>query len=121
MKNKFYLTTAIAYASGNPHIGHIYEYIMSDLIVRYKRYIGCDVLFCTGMDEHGQKIAEKALENKMAPKQFVDHICSKFKQLDELYDISYDVYIQTSEPYHCEAVQKVFSELYEKKLIYLGM
>ncbi|GHU49380.1 hypothetical protein FACS189459_0750 [Bacilli bacterium] len=119
-KKTFYITTAIHYASGFPHIGHAYEETIADVIAKYKKMIGYDTCLLTGMDEHGQKIAEKAVENNMEPQLWTNFIADQFKILWEKLDINYDYFIRTTEKRHEESVQKIFSELYQKKDIYLG-
>ncbi|MDE7302117.1 MAG: methionine--tRNA ligase [Oscillospiraceae bacterium] len=121
MSNKtFYITTPIYYPSGNPHIGHCYTTVACDSIARYKRMQGYDVMFLTGTDEHGQKIEEKAAEQGVTPKQYVDDIVKIFKNLWSYMNISYDRYIRTTDDYHVEAVQKIFKALYDKGYIYKG-
>lgn len=117
---KFYITTPIYYPSGNPHIGHCYTTVACDSIARYKRMQGYDVMFLTGTDEHGQKIEEKAKEQGITPKEYVDGVVKIFKSLWEYVDISYDRYIRTTDDYHVEAVQKIFKALYDKGYIYKG-
>lgn len=118
MKDKFYITTAIAYTSKKPHIGNTYEAIFTDSIARYKRLAGYDVVFCTGTDEHGQKIEELAAENNITPKQHVDNITGEIKNVYKALDISYDKFIRTTDEYHEKNVQKIFKKLYEKGDIY---
>ena len=121
MSNKtFYITTPIYYPSGNPHIGHCYTTVACDSIARYKRMQGYDVMFLTGTDEHGQKIEEKAAEQGVTPKQYVDDIVKIFKNLWSYMNISYDRYIRTTDDYHVKAVQKIFKALYDKGYIYKG-
>ncbi len=120
MKEKYYLTTAIAYTSGKPHIGNTYEAILSDAIVRFKRNEGYDVLFQTGTDEHGQKIEEKAAQAGKTPQQFVDEVANTIKGIWDLVDVSYDKFIRTTDPYHVKQVQKIFKKLYEQGDIYKG-
>ena len=117
---KFYITTPIYYPSGNPHIGHCYTTTACDSIARYKRMQGCDVMFLTGTDEHGQKIEQKAAEKGVTPKEYVDEIVAVFKNLWSYMNISYDRYIRTTDDYHVEAVQKIFKELYDRGYIYKG-
>ena len=117
---KFYITTPIYYPSGNPHIGHCYTTTACDSIARYKRMQGCDVMFLTGTDEHGQKIEQKAAEKGITPKEYVDEIVEIFKNLWSYMNISYDRYIRTTDDYHFEAVQKIFKELYDRGYIYKG-
>ncbi|MDR2568551.1 MAG: methionine--tRNA ligase [Mycoplasmataceae bacterium] len=120
MQKKFYITTAIHYASGKPHIGHLYEEILADSIARYKKLIGYDVYFLTGMDEHGQKISEYAEKNSMENQKWVDYINTFFVALWEKADIGYSGYIRTTNPNHMLAVQKAFTQLYKENYIYLG-
>lgn len=117
-KEKFYLTTAIAYTSGRPHIGNTYEIILSDAIARYKRAQGYDVFFQTGTDEHGQKIEEKAAAEGITPKQFVDKVAAKIKSNWDLMNTSYDKFIRTTDKDHEEQIQKIFKKLYEQGDIY---
>ena len=105
-KEKYYITTAIAYASGKPHIGNIYEIILADSIARYKRNKGYDVFFQTGTDEHGEKIELKAKDVNMTPKAFVDEKAQEIKRLWDLMNISYDKFIRTTDDYHEKEVQK---------------
>ena len=119
-KKTFYITTPIYYPSGNPHIGHTYTTVACDSIARYKRMQGYDVMFLTGTDEHGQKIEEKAKEQGITPKQYVDEIVAIFKKLWEYMNIDYDRYIRTTDDYHVESVQKIFKELYDRGYIYKG-
>ncbi len=120
MKEKYYLTTAIAYTSSKPHIGNTYEAILSDSIVRFKRFEGYDVLFQTGTDEHGQKIEEKAAAAGKSPKEFVDGVASEIKAIWDLVDVSYDKFIRTTDEEHVKQVQKIFKKLYEQGDIYKG-
>ena len=119
-KEKFYITTPIYYPSGNPHIGHCYTTVACDSIARYRRLQGKEVMFLTGTDEHGLKIEQKAAEEGVTPKQYVDKVVEKFKSLWKYMNISYDRYIRTTDDYHVEAVQKIFKELYDKGYIYKG-
>ena len=118
MKDKFYITTAIAYASGKPHIGNTYEIILSDAIARAKRKQGYDVFFMTGTDEHGQKVEMKAGEKGVSPKVFVDEVTGKIKDMWKLMNISYDKFIRTTDEDHEKAVQKIFKKFYEQGDIY---
>ena len=120
VKQKYYLTTAIAYTSGKPHIGNTYEAILSDCLARFKRYQGYDVRFQTGTDEHGQKIEEKAKAANLSPKQFVDNVADQIKGIWDLVGVSYDKFIRTTDEYHEKQVQKIFNKLYEKGDIYKG-
>ncbi len=115
---KFYITTAIAYTSRKPHIGNTYEIILTDAIARYHRYIGDDVFFLTGTDEHGQKIQEIAEKEGIKPKEYVDKIAGQIKDIADMLEISYDKFIRTTDDYHVEAVQKIFKKLYEQGDIY---
>lgn len=117
-KEKFYLTTAIAYTSGRPHIGNTYEIILSDAIARFKRAQGYDVFFQTGTDEHGQKIEEKAAAEGITPQQFVDNVAGKIKSNWDLMNTSYDKFIRTTDKDHEEQIQKIFKKLYEQGDIY---
>ncbi len=120
MKQKnIFITTPIYYASGDPHIGHAYTTVLADVISRYKKLIGHDVFFLTGMDEHGQKILEKAESARKKPKDFVDEIASKFKDLWSKLDIDYSVFARTTDQNHCDTVTKVFRIFHENKFIYL--
>ena len=114
MKEKYYITTAIAYTSGKPHIGNTYEAILTDCLARFKRYQGYDVLFQTGTDEHGQKIEEKAKGANLSPKQFVDNVADVIKDIWNMVGVSYDKFIRTTDEYHEKQVQKIFKKLYEK-------
>ena len=117
-KGKYYITTAIAYASGKPHIGNTYEIVMADAIARYKKLVGYDVFFQTGTDEHGQKIEEKAKAAGMTPKAFVDRQAAEIKRIFDLMNTSYDKFIRTTDDYHEKQVQKIFKKMYEKGDIY---
>ena len=119
-KKPYYITTAIAYASGKPHIGNTYEIILADAMARFKRYEGYDVFFMTGTDEHGQKIEGKAKEARKTPKQFVDEVVGEIKTIWDLMNTSYDKFMRTTEPYHEKQVQKMFRKMYEKGDIYKG-
>jgi len=120
MNQKYYITTAIAYTSGKPHIGNTYEAILTDCLARFKRYQGYEVLFQTGTDEHGQKIEEKAKNANMSPKAFVDGVANEIKQIWDLVGVSYDKFIRTTDLYHEKQVQKIFKKLYEQGDIYKG-
>lgn len=120
MKEKYYLTTAITYASKKPHIGNTYEIVFSDAIVRFKRMQGYDVHFCTGTDEHGQKVEELAQENNISPQEYVDNVSGEIKYIWDLMDSTYDTFIRTTDPYHKRIVQKIFKKLYEQGDIYKG-
>ena len=117
-KKPYYITTAIAYASGKPHIGNTYEIILTDAIARYKRLAGFDVFFCTGTDEHGQKIENKAHEAGLSPKAFVDGVAEQIKGFWDLVGTSYDYFIRTTDDYHEKAVQNIFKKFYEQGDIY---
>ncbi len=119
-KEPFYLTTAIAYTSGRPHIGNTYEIILSDAIARFKREQGYDVFFQTGTDEHGIKIEEKAKEAGISPQAFVDDVAGKIKSNWDLMNVSYDYFVRTTDEDHMKIVQKVFKKLYEQGDIYKG-
>lgn len=116
----YYLTTAIAYTSGKPHIGNTYEIILSDAIARYRRQQGYDVFFQTGTDEHGQKIEEKAKEAGITPQEFVDGVASKIKDNFDMMNTSYDYFVRTTDENHVKQVQKIFKKLYEQGDIYKG-
>ena len=118
MKDKFYITTPIYYPSGNPHIGHCYTTVACDCLARYKRARGYDVMFLTGTDEHGQKIEQKAAEQGITPKEYVDGIVSNFKKLWDFIDVRYDRFVRTTDDYHVKTVQKVFKDLYDRGYIY---
>ncbi len=117
-KGKYYITTAIAYASGKPHIGNTYEIIMADAIARYKRMLGYDVYFQTGTDEHGQKIEEKAKAANLTPKEFVDQQAGEIKRIWDLMNTSYDRFIRTTDEDHERQVKKIFKKLYDQGDIY---
>ena len=119
-KPTFYLTTAIAYASGKPHFGNTYEAIMSDAVARFKREMGYDVFFCTGTDEHGLKIEQKAEAQGISPKEYVDHMVTIFQNLWKLLNISNDRFIRTTDEYHEKEVQKIFKKLYDLSLIHIS-
>lgn len=119
-KPKYYITTAIAYTSGKPHIGNTYEIVLADAIARYKRSQGYDVFFQTGTDEHGQKIELKADEAGITPKEFVDNVSTEIKRIWDLMDTSYDKFIRTTDADHEKQVQKIFKKLYDQGDIYKG-
>ena len=119
-KKKYYITTAIAYTSGKPHIGNTYEIVLADAIARYKRSQGYDVFFQTGTDEHGQKIELKAEEAGVTPKEFVDNVSGEIKKIWDLMDTSYDKFIRTTDEDHEKQVQKIFKKLYDQGDIYKG-
>ena len=118
-KEKFYITTAIAYTSRKPHIGNTYEIVLTDAIARFKRYTGHDVFFCTGTDEHGQKIQELAEAAGISPKEYVDGVAAEIKKIWDLMNTSYDKFIRTTDDYHVETVQKIFKKMYDQGDIYL--
>lgn len=119
-KKPYYISTAIAYTSGKPHIGNTYEIVLADAIARYKREQGYDVYFQTGTDEHGQKIELKAGEAGVTPKEFVDQMAGEIKRIWDLMDTSYDKFIRTTDTYHEKQVQKIFKKLYDQGDIYKG-
>ena len=116
--NKYYITTAIAYTSKTPHIGNTYEIILTDAIARFHRFIGDDVFFLTGTDEHGQKIQEIAEAAGITPKQHVDNIAGQIREIADMLNISYDKFIRTTDEYHVKAVQQIFKKLYDQGDIY---
>jgi len=120
MKKPYYITTAIAYASGRPHIGNVYEIILADAIARFRRLQGFDVFFQTGTDEHGQKIAQKAKDAQLTPQAFVDEIQQQIESVFQLVNISYDKFIRTTDPDHQARVQKIFQRLLDQGDIYKG-
>ena len=119
-KKNYFMTTAIAYTSGKPHIGNIYEIVLADHIARYKRMEGHNVFFMTGTDEHGQKIELKAEEAGVTPKEFVDGVSGEIKRIWDLMNTSYDKFIRTTDADHEKQVQKIFKKLYDKGDIYKG-
>ena len=119
-KGPFYMTTAIAYTSGKPHIGNTYEIVLADSIARFRRQQGYDVFFQTGTDEHGQKIELKAEEAGVTPKEFVDNVSTEIKRIWDLMNTSYDKFIRTTDDYHEKQVQKIFKKLYDQGDIYKG-
>ncbi len=119
-KGKYYITTAIAYASGKPHIGNTYEIILADAIARFKRMEGYDVHFQTGTDEHGQKIEDRAKAAGMTPKEFVDRTAGEIRRIFDLMNTSYDHFIRTTDDYHEKQIKKIYAKMYEKGDIYLG-
>ena len=119
-KGKYYITTAIAYTSGKPHIGNSYEIVLADCIARFKRKEGYDVFFQTGTDEHGQKIELKAEEAGVTPKEFVDGVAGEIRSICDCLNTSYDKFIRTTDEYHEKQVQKIFKKLYDKGDIYKG-
>ena len=119
-KEKFYITTAIAYTSRKPHIGNSYEIVLTDAIARYKRLQGYDVFMLTGTDEHGQKIEEYAEKAGVTPKEYVDKVSDEIREICDLLNTSYDKFIRTTDPYHEKIVQKIFKKLYDQGDIYKG-
>ena len=120
MGNKFYITTAIAYTSKKPHIGNTYEAVLTDAIARYKRLRGFDVFFLTGTDEHGQKIQQEAEAAGITPQEYVDNVAGQIKAIWDLFNVSYDKFIRTTDEEHVKCVQKIFTKLYEQGDIYKG-
>ena len=120
MKQKFYISTAIAYTSGKPHIGNTYEIVLADAIARYKRLKGYDVYFQTGTDEHGVKIEEKANLAGKTPQEFVDEVSKTIRDIWDLMDTSYDRFVRTTDSHHKEVVQHIFKRMYENGDIYKG-
>ena len=120
MKEKYYISTAIAYTSGKPHIGNTYEVDLADSIARYKRLKGFDVYFQTGTDEHGEKIEIKAREKGVTPKEFVDDVSSEIKRIWDIMDTSYDKFVRTTDPNHEKVVQHIFKKMYDQGDIYKG-
>lgn len=119
-KKPYYITTAIAYTSGKPHIGNSYEIVLADSIARFKRQQGYDVFFQTGTDEHGQKIENKAADAGITPKEFVDGVAGQIKDIWDLMNTSYDKFVRTTDSYHEKQIQKIFKKLYEQGDIYKG-
>ncbi len=119
-KQPYYITTAIAYTSGKPHIGNTYEIVLADSIARFKRQQGYDVFFQTGTDEHGQKIEQKAAEAGISPKSYVDNVAGEIKRIWDLMNTSYDKFIRTTDSYHEKQIQKIFKKLYDQGDIYKG-
>ena len=120
MKPKYYIATAIAYASAKPHIGKTYEIVLADSIARYKRSRGFDVYFQTGTDEHGEKIEQKAISAGISPKEYVDNISREIKNIWDIMNTSYDKFVRTTDEHHKKVVQHIFEYLYQKGDIYLG-
>ena len=120
MTKPFYITTAISYPNGRPHIGHAYEAIATDAIARFQRLNGRDVFFMTGTDEHGLKMAQTARERGLEPSALAEEMSGYFKQMDDRLDISYDRFIRTTEPAHHAASQAIWKAMEEKGDIYLG-
>ena len=119
-KDKYYISTAIAYTSGKPHIGNTYEIVLADAIARFKRLQGYDVYLQTGTDEHGEKIEQKARENGKSPKEFVDEVAGEIKRIWDIMNTSYDRFVRTTDPEHEKIVQHIFKYMYDKGDIYLG-
>ena len=119
-KEKFYISTAIAYTSSKPHIGNTYEIILADAIARYKRSKGCDVYFQTGTDEHGLKIQQKAEEANISPQEYVDKVAEQIKGIWDLMNTSYDRFVRTTDTNHEKVVQHIFDYMYKKGDIYKG-
>ena len=119
-KKSFYVATAIPYASGKPHIGNSLDIVMADVIARYKRLEGYDVYFQTGMDEHGEKIEIKAKEKGITPQEYVDNIASDVQRIWKILNTSYDAFVRTTDPKHCEIVQRIFKKYYDQGDIYKG-
>ncbi len=117
---KYYISTAIAYTSGKPHIGNTYEIVLADSIARYKRLKGFDVYFQTGTDEHGEKIQLKAEEKGISPQEFVDQVSTEIKRIWDIMNTSYDRFVRTTDKHHERIVQKIFKKMYDKGDIYLG-
>ena len=120
MKEKYYISTAIAYTSGKPHIGNTYEIVLADAIARYKRLCGYDVYFQTGTDEHGEKIEIKAKEAGITPQEFVDNVAKEIKDVWDIMNTSYDRFVRTTDKHHEEVVQHIFKKLYDQGDIYKG-
>ena len=118
--NKYYISTAIAYTSGKPHIGNTYEIVLADAIARFKRTLGYDVYFQTGTDEHGEKIEIKAKESGITPKEFVDEKAAEIKRIWDIMNTSYDKFVRTTDENHVKVVQNIFKKMYEKGDIYKG-
>ena len=120
IRKKYYITTAIAYTSGKPHIGNTYEAVLADSIARFHRQQGYDVFFQTGTDEHGQKIELKAQEQGITPKELVDKVSGEIRGIWDLMETSYDKFIRTTDAPHEKQVQKIFKKLYDQGDIYKG-
>ena len=114
IRPKYYITTAIAYTSGKPHIGNTYEVVLADSIARFKRQQGYDVFFCTGTDEHGQKVELKAEEKGVTQKEFVDEVSGEIKSIWDLMNTSYDKFVRTTDEAHEKQVQKIFKKLFQE-------
>ena len=118
MKEKYYISTAIAYTSGKPHIGNTYEIVLADAIARYKRFKGYDVYFQTGTDEHGLKIQQKAADKGVSPQEFVDDVAGEIKRIWDLMNTSYDKFVRTTDENHVKVVQHIFKKMYDNGDIY---
>ena len=118
--DKYYISTAIAYTSGKPHIGNTYEVVLADSIARYKRLKGYDVYFQTGTDEHGEKIQLKAEAKGVTPKEYVDEVAGEIKRIWDIMNTSYDKFVRTTDEQHEKIVQKILKKMYDKGDIYLG-
>ena len=119
MKEKYYITTAIAYASAKPHIGNTYEIVLADAIARHKRLRGFDVYFQTGTDEHGEKIEQKAKYANISPQEYVDNISREIKSIWDIMNTTYDKFVRTTDKHHEEVVGRIFEKLYNQGDIYL--
>ena len=117
---KYYISTAIAYTSGKPHIGNTYEIVLADAIARFRRLKGYDVYFQTGTDEHGEKIEQKAKEAGITPQEFVDNVAEEIKKIWDIMNTSYDKFVRTTDKEHERRVQDIFNKMYEKGDIYKG-
>ena len=117
---KFYITTSIPYASKKPHIGNTYEFILTDTIARFKKMQNLNVCFCTGTDEHGQKIEELAKKENISPGKYASNVSEIIKNMWKIMNCSYDLFIRTTDSHHVKAVQQIFKKLYEKGDIYKG-
>ena len=113
-KEKYYISTAIAYTSGKPHIGNTYEIVLADAIARFKRLKGYDVYFQTGTDEHGEKIELKAKEAGKTPQEFVDEVATEIKRIWDIMNTSYDRFVRTTDPAHEKVIQHIFKYMYDK-------
>ena len=120
MKEKFYISTAIAYTSAKPHIGNTYEVVLADAIARYKRLKGFDVYFQTGTDEHGEKIELKSKEANVTPQEYVDNISGEIKRIWDIMNTSYDKFVRTTDKKHEQVVQHIFKKMYDQGDIYKG-
>ena len=120
MSNKYYITTAIVYTSGKPHIGNVYDVVLADSIARYKREQGYDVFYLTGTDEHGEKIEKKAAEAHLTPKEYVDNIAGNVKEIYDQIGVSYNRFIRTTDEDHVKLIQRIFEKMYKQGDIYKG-